>query len=230
MDAEFWSDVVCPYCGLMNHRLHLALERFEHGAEVRLVHRSFQLHPDLPREGVSQRQLLVEHGVPQVEHDVLRPLELLAQAEGLTPYHVLDRTLGPTDLAHELLAFATEQGRGDEIWTAMFQAHFGHARKLWTRAEVLDFAVEAGLDVDAAADALDSHRYRARVLADQDMAQRLGARGTPFLVLGGTHALAGAVSTDDLVSALQTAWDARRPAALGAGDVCTPDGCTSPSA
>jgi hypothetical protein len=32
----------------------------------------------------------------------------------------------------ELLAYATDQGRGNEIWTAMFRAHFGQARKLWT--------------------------------------------------------------------------------------------------
>ena len=53
MKIEFWSDIVCPYCGLMDHRLHLALERFPHGDQVQVVHRSFQLHPDLPRAGVT---------------------------------------------------------------------------------------------------------------------------------------------------------------------------------
>ena len=49
MKIEFWADIVCPYCGLMDNRLRLALERFEHAGDVRVVHRSFQLHPDLPR-------------------------------------------------------------------------------------------------------------------------------------------------------------------------------------
>ncbi|WP_326837367.1 DsbA family oxidoreductase [Amycolatopsis rhabdoformis] len=231
MDVEFWSDVVCPYCGLMDHRLHTAIDRFEHGARVRLVHRSFQLHPDLPREGVSQRALLVRYGVPQNEERVLRPLERLAEAEGLVPYHAVERTLGPTDLAHQLLAFASEQGRGAEIWTAMFRAHFGEARPFWTREDVLAFAAEVGLDRDDAAAALDSHRYRARVAADQRAAERLGAHGTPFVVLDGAYALNGAVSVDDLVAALRTAWTAGHhdlvPLA-DAGGTCTPDGCLVP--
>lgn len=50
MKIEFWSDIVCPYCGLMDHRLRQALDRFAHASDVHVVHRSFQLHPDLPRE------------------------------------------------------------------------------------------------------------------------------------------------------------------------------------
>ena len=168
MKIEFWSDIVCPYCGLMDHRLHSALNRFEHGADVQLIHRSFQLHPDLPREGVSQRQLFHVAGMPaSTGEQILGAIEAAAQAEGLTPYHALERTLGPTDLAHELLAYAADQGRGNEIWTAMFRAHFGEARNLWTNAEVLGFATDFGLDRDGAAEALSSRQYRDRVAADQ---------------------------------------------------------------
>src|ERR1700754_5066434 len=164
MKIEFWSDIVCPYCGLMNHRLHLALDRFPHGDQVQVIHRSFQLHPDLPRSGVSQVKLIEMVGAPRATVDrVLRPIERAAKAEGLTPYRAVDRTLGPTDLAHELLAYAADQGRGNEIWTAMFRAHFGQARKLWTVDEVLDFAADVGLDDAGAAEALRSRRYRARV-------------------------------------------------------------------
>jgi predicted DsbA family dithiol-disulfide isomerase len=232
---EFWSDIVCPYCGLMDHRLHQGLDRFAHGAQVQVVHRSFQLHPDLPREGVSQRELFQTVGMSvSAGEKILRPIEAAARAEGLTPYHALDRTLGPTDLAHELLAYATDQGRGSEIWTAMFRAHFGQARKLWTAEEVLGFAAEVGLDRDGAAEALRSRRYRDRVAADQREAERLGARGAPFIVLDGRYAIPGAIGIDDLLAAMTKAWDeshpVRRPLlTLGASDgMCGPDGCAVP--
>ncbi|MEW2259663.1 DsbA family oxidoreductase [Streptomyces sp. NPDC047869] len=234
MKIEFWSDIVCPYCGLMDHRLHQALERFDHAADVQLVHRSFQLHPDLPREGVTQRELLERAGMPSVADQVLRPIERQAAAEGLAPYHVLDRTLGPTDLAHELLAHATDQGRGNEAWTAMFRAHFGQARKLWTKSEVLDFVDQLGLHHESAAEVLDDRRYRTQVAADQREAQRLGARGVPFLVIDGRRAINGAVGTDQLLAAMTEAWDAGHPAAQPlpavdtTGGVCGPDGCAVP--
>ncbi|WP_406291769.1 DsbA family protein [Streptomyces sp. NBC_00624] len=124
MKIEFWTDIVCPYCGLMDNRLRLALERFEHAGEVEVTHRSFQIHPDLPREGVTQRQLLEMYGIPASDGEgIFAPIEAAARAEGLEPYRALERTLGPTDLAHELLAYATDKGRGDEAWTAMFRAH-----------------------------------------------------------------------------------------------------------
>ncbi|MFK0282764.1 DsbA family protein [Streptomyces sp. NPDC090499] len=234
MRIEFWSDIVCPYCGLMDHRLHKALERFDHAADVQLVHRSFQLHPDLPREGVTQRELLERAGVPSVADQVLRPVERQAAAEGLAPYRVLDRTLGPTDLAHELLAHATAQERGNEAWTAMFRAHFGQGRKLWTASEVLDFADQLGLGGESAAEVLEERRYRAQVAADQREAQRLGARGVPFLVIDGRRTINGAVGTDQLLAAMTEAWDAGHPAAQplpavdGTGSVCGPDGCAVP--
>jgi predicted DsbA family dithiol-disulfide isomerase len=235
MKIEFWSDIVCPYCGLMDHRLRRGLDRFEHGADVRVVHRSFQLHPDLPREGVPQRELFEPAGLTvSAGEQILRPIEAAAEAEGLTPYHALDRTLGPTDLAHELLAYATDQGRGNETWTAMFRAHFGQARKLWTAEEVLGFAADAGLDRDGAAEALDSRRYRDRVAADQREATRLGARGAPFMVLDGRYAIPGAIGTDQLLAALTQAWQERHPdpgplPVIGEADgLCGPDGCAVP--
>ncbi|MGW4465178.1 DsbA family oxidoreductase [Micromonospora sp. NPDC004704] len=236
MKIEFWSDIVCPYCGLMDHRLHLALDRFPYGDRVQVVHRSIQLHPDLPREGVSQRKLIEMVGAPPTTVDrVLRPIERAAEAEGLTPYRAVERTLGPTDLAHELLAYATERGRGNEVWTAMFRAHFGQARKLWTVHEVLDFAAEVGLDRAEAAEALRDRRYRGRVAADQRQAERLGASGAPFLVFDGRVAVPGAIGTDDLLSVIGKAWDGSHPTPQpvpvvgGTEGMCTPDGCTAPA-
>ena len=131
----------------------------------------------------------------------------------------------------KLLAYATDQGRGNEIWTAMFRAHFGQARRLWTVDEVLDFAAEAGLDREEAAEALRDRRYRAQVAADQREAERLGARGTPFTVIDGTYAIPGAVGTDELLDAMTRAWEAGHqplPVISEAGGVCGPDGCAVP--
>jgi predicted DsbA family dithiol-disulfide isomerase len=235
MKIEFWSDVICPYCGLMDNRIHLALGRFEHAADVRVVHRSFQIHPDLPREGVTQRRLFQLAGVPAATGEqILVGIEAAAHAEGLESYHALERTLGPTDYAHELLAYATDQGRGNEIWTAMFRAHFGQARKLWSADEVLDFAAEVGLDREEAAEALRDRRYRDQVAADQHAAERLGVHGTPFVVIDDTYAIPGAVGTDELLEAMSKAWEAGHPEPqplqlIGEADgVCGPDGCAVP--
>ncbi|MEV5778487.1 DsbA family protein [Streptomyces antimycoticus] len=115
------------------------------------------------------------HGIPASRGEqILAPIEDAAHAEGLKPHRVLERTLGPTDYAHELLALATDKGSGTAVWTAMFRAHFGRARNLWTRGQAIDFAAEVGLDREEAAQLLPERRYQARVAADQREAERLG--------------------------------------------------------
>jgi predicted DsbA family dithiol-disulfide isomerase len=116
----------------------------------------------------------------------------------------------------------------------MFRAHFGQARKLWTVGEVLDFAEETGLDRGKAAEALRERRYRAQVDADQRAAERLGARGAPFLVIDDRYAIPGAISTDRLLAAMTQAWQESHrgpqllPVAGETGGVCGPDGCAVP--
>ena len=208
MKIEFWCDIICPFCGLATHRLESALAAFEHRSEVQVVYRSFQLHPELDRMGVTQRELITMRGrdAAEVEGKILRPIEQAAAREGLTPYRAIDRTLGPTDYAHELLAYATEMGLHAEAWKRIFRAHFGEARKLWTVDEVVVFAVELGLEPAESRAVLNSRKYRKQVENDQLEAQRLGATGTPFMVIDRQHFISGAKSTDELLSILQSVW------------------------
>lgn len=208
MKIELWCDIVCPFCGLAMHRLEAALEEFEHRADVEVIHRSFQVHPDLARSGVSQRDLIVSRGgdADEIERRTLQPLEQAAEHEGLHPYRVIDRTLGPTDYAHELLAYATEKGIHAKAWRQMFRAHFGEARKLWTLEEVVSFATELGLDAAEARNVLSSRKYREQVQNDQREALRFGASGTPFMLFDRKHPVPGSLSTEQLLSTLHRLW------------------------
>ncbi|MBX3575157.1 MAG: DsbA family protein [Mesorhizobium sp.] len=104
--VEIWTDITCPWCGLGNHQLNLALDRFKHGKQVGVVHRSFQLDPSTPvGETWTTREFLQRKGLPesQIEGMVGR-IETMAEAQGLSPYVVLDNRVGNTSRAHELAA------------------------------------------------------------------------------------------------------------------------------
>lgn len=231
MKIEFWSDIICPWCGLTEHRLETALARFEHHAEVELVHRSFQVHPDLPREGVTQKELMVMHHIDPANADrMIGPIERLAQKEGLQPYYAIERNLGPTNHAHEFLAYATDKGLHAQAWKSMFRAHFGEGRKFWTIDEVAGFAPEIGLDTAEARAVLESGKYTPSVEHDQQEAQRLGASGTPFIVIDRKYVLAGAQDTEALLSAMRQVWQETHPTetlhSVGEqGESCSVDGC-----
>lgn len=229
MRIEMWSDIICPVCGVTQLRIRNAVQQFEHGDEVEVIHRSFQVHPGIAPEGITQTQLSLDAGmtVAQME-SVLRPMEISADAEGFGGYHAIDRTLGPTGLTHELLSYATDQGKHHEAWTAMFTAHFSTNRQLWTLEQLVEFAEEIGLDPAGARDALTSRRYRAQVEEEQLRAQRMGATGTPFVVIDGRYAIGGGADTATLVSVMERVWAETKPVPLSvpfaAGEQCGPGG------
>ncbi len=78
MDVEVWSDFACPWCALGLARLDAALRDFEHGGEVRVAHRSFQLDPRAPasRERSMVEAVAAKYGAS--------PAQVRARYEGLT--------------------------------------------------------------------------------------------------------------------------------------------------
>ncbi|TDB82574.1 DsbA family oxidoreductase [Actinomadura sp. KC216] len=234
MKVEIWAEITCPWCGLGGHRLERAVERFEHGGHVEVVHRSLPLGSGLPEDRtLSVREfLLARYGVLPGQGGV-PDIEGMAAAEGLAPYRVLDNRVGNTDLAHEFLAHASAEGKNAEAWNMLFRSYFGRAESIFTLDDLLRLAGEIGLDRDQTRQVLADRRYRRQVRHDAHQAQRLGATGAPFTVIGGRYALAGAQDTDTVLGVLRQVWDETHPAVLVADDdaaVCGPDGCAVPAA
>jgi predicted DsbA family dithiol-disulfide isomerase len=209
MKVEIWADIICPWCGLGSNRLEEAVARLDPSDDVEVVHRSFQLDPSFPPDrttSVAEMLQSTKALTPLQVGQMTSRVERLANDDGLIPYRVLDNRVGNTALAHELLAYATEQGRHAEAWKTMFRAYFGEARSIFDQASLLELATqEMGLDGDGVSEALTSRRFRDRVRADQIEAQQLGARGVPFVVVDRRYGVAGAQPVSQLLSVLERA-------------------------
>jgi predicted DsbA family dithiol-disulfide isomerase len=235
MKIEIWAEVTCPWCGLGSHRLDRAVERFEHGDEVEVMHHSFPLSSSFPVDQTFSVHdaLLRKHGMDGSQAEAsTRRIEALAESEGLSPYTVLDNMVGNTDLAHEFLAHASAEGKNREAWDAIFGAYFGQARPVFSLDDLLDLGEQIALDREGTRQALTEHRYRRQVSDDVARAQRLGATGAPFIVVDGKYGIPGARKSDGILEVLRTAWDESHPLILSAdGDapVCAPDGCAVPA-
>ncbi|RYE83520.1 MAG: DsbA family oxidoreductase, partial [Myxococcales bacterium] len=93
MRIEIWTDIICPWCGLGQRRLDLALAQFGHAADVEVVHRSFQLDERAPTGATrSSRDMLRQKtGMSDAQFDqATGNIERLAAADGLAPYIVRD--------------------------------------------------------------------------------------------------------------------------------------------
>ncbi|MET7730326.1 DsbA family oxidoreductase [Streptomyces sp. NPDC005402] len=235
MKIEIWAEVTCPWCGLGSHRLDQAVEQFEHGDEVEVIHRSFPISDSFPvGSTLTAREALVQrHGMGEAQiQATTRAIEALAEKEGLSPYIVLDNQVGNTRLAHAFLAHASAEGKNRAAWDAIFRAYFRQGRSVFGLGDLLDLADELGLDREKTRQVLTEGRFRQQVQEEAGQAQRLGATGAPFIVVDGRYAVPGAQDTDRLLSVLRKVWAEAHPAVQlleGDAGVCGPDGCAVPA-
>ena len=133
MQVEIFSDVVCPWCYLGKRRFERALAGFEHGDEVTVVHRSFQLDPSAPTgPGTPTLDMLSSKYGMSIERaeQLQREMEQRAAGDGLE-YHLDGQLTGNTYDAHRLLQLARDRGRQDELAEALFAAYFTESRSVF---------------------------------------------------------------------------------------------------
>ncbi|MCM3696574.1 DsbA family oxidoreductase [Microbacterium oleivorans] len=214
---DVWSDIACPWCYIGKRNLEKGLAATADDADaprVEVTFHSYELSPDTP-----------------VDFDG-NEVEFLSQHKGMAPEQVkpmLDRVTGVaaeagleyrfdllkhtnTVKAHELLHFAKEQGRQKEMTERLMSAYFTEGRHVGRIDDLVELAVEAGLDRDAARDALESGRHLEAVRADQAQAQAYGIQGVPFFVIDGKYGVSGAQPAEAFAQIARQVWAERAQA------------------
>ena len=206
MRVDIWSDIVCPWCYVGKRRFETALAAFEAEA-VEVVHHSFQLNPDAPRDSTTSRRemLMRKYRLTEARVDELdAQMTQLAAEEGLQ-YRLDGTVTGNTLDAHQLVHLARESGRQDAMLERLYRAYFSEARSVFDRESLVGLAHDVGVGRDDARAALDEARYAAAVRDDMEMAQRLGISGVPFFVIDGRYGVSGAQASATFLEALTTA-------------------------
>jgi len=232
MQVEVFSDVVCPWCAVGKRRLEAALARFDHGDEVEVVWRAYELDPGAPpvREGDYAERLARKYNLTR-EQAVAANEQLTALGAGVGLRFRFDRARpGNTFDAPRLLHYARVSGPGfqDALSERLFVAYFTEGEPIGDPKTLVRLAAQAGLDPAGAADVLAGDRYADKVRAEQRAAMELGVTGVPFFVVDRRFAIPGAQDADTILGVLERAWVTAHPieiAAPPAGDSCAGDSC-----
>jgi predicted DsbA family dithiol-disulfide isomerase len=166
-----FSDYVCPFCYL--EEPDLARIREEYGDKVEVDWRAYELRPD---------------PVPTLDPDG----EYLHRVWNASVYP-MSRSLGMTlrlppvqprsRKALEAAEFARGNGVFDEMHTALFKAFFEDGRDLGDIDVLLEVGESVGLDRDELRAALEQGRYTEKVVADEELAGRLGVDSVPTMLV-----------------------------------------------
>ena len=208
MQIDVWSDYACPWCALGLARLGVALGTFEHGEDVTVVHRSFELdrHAPTSSDRTAEEAVARKYRMPP-ERVRAGHAQLTALGAEVGFTFDFDRVrLGNTFDAHRL----TQAARGTE-WEAalvqrLFAARFSEGRQLSDHDVLRDVARTAGLPEHRIDEVLGSTAYAGEVRADEAAATDLDVTGVPYFLINGAWPVPGAQDVETLGILLQRAW------------------------
>ncbi len=214
---DVWSDIACPWCYIGKRNLENGLAQTaadSDAPQVEVTFHSYELSPDTPVdfEGDEIDFLAGHKGMPRERvKEMLDNVTGIAAKAGLEyRFDLLQHT--NTVKAHELLHFAKAEGRQREMAERLMSAYFTEGRHVGRIDDLVELATEAGLDADAARDALQSGRYLADVRADQAQAQAYGIQGVPFFVIDGKYGVSGAQPADAFAQIARQVWAEKQTA------------------
>ncbi|CAM3686257.1 DsbA family oxidoreductase [Marinicrinis lubricantis] len=235
MKVEIWSDFVCPFCYIGKRRFEAGLNQFAHKEQVEVMYRSFELDPNMKRDGnpSAYDMLAVKYGMSR-EQAIANCNQVTQQAKEVGLDYDLGKAIQTNTFdAHRLAHYAASQGKLAEMTERLLKAHFTDMLHVGNHDTLADLAAEVGLNRDEVLRVLAAGEYADGVRSDEQEAADLGIRGVPFFVINRKYAVSGAQPSEVFLEALQKAWEEDQPLTVLGGDsdaaLCTDDGCIVPA-
>ncbi|MCU1394848.1 MAG: disulfide bond formation protein DsbA [Ilumatobacteraceae bacterium] len=209
LQVEVWSDPLCSWCYIGKRKLDAAIASFEHPVEVRW--RSYELVPEAPADyELTGADAAADVHEISPEEAWERQLEITAIAAKVgIEFHMERFRLGSSFDAHRMLQLAATYGRQTELEEVLMRAQLTDGELLSDHATLQRLALEVGLPVGEVDAVLASDRFTDEVRADEQAAARIPLEQVPTVLVNGHFKAAGSFSTEDLVSLLEEAWNAR---------------------
>ena len=191
------SDVVCPWCIIGYRQLEQALVNT--ATDYEIYWHPFELNPDMPAEGQNLREHLVEkYGITTAQSEANRAnITAVGAALGFEFRFTDDMRMHNTFNAHQLMHWADQQGRKQDLKLALFSAHFTHGKNLSDDKVLADIAAGIGLPHDQALAVLHDQRFANDVRAAEKFWVDAGIRGVPAVVFNRRHLVTGAQGTEN---------------------------------
>ncbi len=204
MRIDVFSDVVCPWCYLGERRLTEALDGLEGAEGVEVRWRAFQLDPTATAEPRPLRPAIEAKYGPGAFDAMTSRLSALGAEVGID--YRFDRALRVTSVpALSLAAWAADTAGlavANALHERLFAAYFTDGANIADPAVLAELAEAAGLDRDAAVEAIAARAGRAEVQADLAEAHERGITGVPSFVIDDRWTVPGAQDVEWLRAAI----------------------------
>ena len=214
MNIDIISDVVCPWCYIGKRQIEAALARYaqQHpgAGKPSVTWRPFQLNPQMPAEGMSRQDYVVQKFGAARAKDIYARVAAVGAEYGIAfAFDKIARQ--PNTVAmHSLIALAgaagpQTDGAQGRVKEAFLRAYFLDGVDLARTENLVAIATAAGLDRARVEQCLADPQSRHAVGEEDQRARAIGVEGVPFFIFNGKLAVSGAQGPEALLDAMRQA-------------------------
>ncbi len=234
MKIEVWTDIMCPYCHIGKIHYETALKQFEHGDEVELEWKAFQLNPDLPDRGKGypiEEYLIQTAGfTPGKLTNMYEAIKRLADNAGV-PFNLPNAIAASTRDAHRLIKLAATKGLDTVVLQKLTKAYFEEAKDYSDHDLLIAIGTDSGLEEIEIRTMLDSDDFLYEIKQDIQEMANLGFDTVPTFLMDRRQAIIGSEPVDLFLKVLRKAhadWRNRKERehepVVTKGKSCSADG------
>lgn len=204
LQVDIVSDVVCPWCIIGYKQLMVALSSMPVKFDVTIHWHPFELNPDMPEEGQGlSEHLSQKYGSSFAQGQQMRArMSALGTSLGFTFDYFDGMRIVNTFRAHQLLHWASEQGRQTELKLALFDAFFTRRENVNVPEVLVAVAGRVGLSTTKASVVLSEQRYAARVREQQKHWLEQEVHAVPTFIFQRQYVVSGAQEAPSFVRLL----------------------------
>lgn len=200
IEIDIVSDVVCPWCivGFLKLQQAINSAKTEHDLDINITWHPFELAPDLSANGENLREFLAnKYGSSAAAGETARNnLTDIGKELGFDFNFSEDMQRFNTFKAHQLLAWAKDQGNQTALKLALFKAYFSDHKDISNDRELALIAEKAGFNKAQALSALQTKQYEKTVRDAQKRWRTQGINSVPSSILQRKYLIAGAQDTN----------------------------------
>lgn len=191
------SDVVCPWCYIGKRRLEKAMQQLSSEYTFEVEYHPFELNPDMPVQGANHKAYLVDKFGSEDRYDqITNHTTQVAASEGLTFNFDKQNTSPNTRKAHAVVQLAKSKGKDLAVIEDLFKAYFTEGIDLTDDKNLIEVAVQAGLDRQSVELLLADESALKHIVVMEKELSKLGISGVPFYIINSKYGVSGAQSSE----------------------------------
>ncbi|WP_165313642.1 DsbA family oxidoreductase [Vibrio ziniensis] len=200
------SDVVCPWCIIGYKSLQAALKLLSNEIQAQIHWHPFELNPTMPQGGENLRDHLTrKYGTTrEASIEARNKLTQLGAEVGFDFNFFEEMRIYNTRKAHQMLMWANQHHKQNELELALFEAYFCHEKPIDNESVLIQIAVDIGLDKAQCVQVLSDESWAKAVANTEQQWLQAGIHAVPAIIIEQKHLISGAQTTENLVNTLRS--------------------------